>query len=106
MASGVVVPEVIRLRRELDDMLHRIRSARQIRPPIIRCPRCGRVGPRAEPDVSVRAMLIALRRFGVVSTADKKAFEKRWSAYRAPNGLDIYGDAVAAPPSARSCAHG
>ena len=57
---------MIALRDELDAMLHRIRSERHIRTPVIRCRRCGRVGPAAEPDVTVRAMIFSLGRFGVV----------------------------------------
>jgi len=50
-------------------------------------------------------MLIALCRFGIVSIGDEKVLEKRWAGYRATNGLDIYGNAVAAPGLAPNCAH-
>jgi hypothetical protein len=98
--------ELVGLRDELDAMLHRIRSEKQIRPPVIRCPRCGHVGEAAEPDVTVRAMILSLARFAIAPAADVKALEKRWAAYRKQNGLDICGKA-AEPPRAGNpaCAH-
>ncbi len=60
---------IVELRDNLDAMLQRIRSERHIRPPILRCPRCGHVGEGAEPHVSVRAMILSLARFGI--TADE-----------------------------------
>jgi hypothetical protein len=88
-------PEIIALRDVLDAMLHKIRSDRKIRPPVIRCRSCGHVGPGAEPDVSVRATIIALGRFRLVSGEDVKALEKGWAAYRQANGLDLHGKPAA-----------
>lgn len=59
--------EIISLRDELDAMLNRIRADPKIRTPIITCPQCGIAGPAAEPQVSVRAMILALGRFGITS---------------------------------------
>jgi hypothetical protein len=89
--------ELVGLRDELDAMLHRIRSERQIRPPLIRCRECGCVGEAAEPRVTVRAMILSLARFGVAPAEEVKVLEKRWAAYRKQNGLDLYGK-TAAPP--------
>jgi hypothetical protein len=95
--------ELIELRDELDTMLHRIRAERHIRPPVIRCPQCGHVGEAAEPDVSVRAMILSLRRFGMAPAEHVKMLEKRWATYRKQNGLDLYGKtsepAVAGAPA-------
>ena len=98
--------ELIELRDELDTMLHRIRAERHIRPPVIRCPQCGHVGEAAEPDVSVRAMILSLRRFGMAPAEHVKMLEKRWATYRKQNGLDLYGK-TAEPAEAGSpaCAH-
>ena len=89
--AGLSLSEFIKLRDDLDAMLHRIRSDRNIRTPIIRCPSCGHVGPATEPDVSVRAAIIALGRFGIASAEEVKAIEKRWAVYRQANGLDLHG---------------
>src|SRR5215472_11563922 len=66
-SPALSLTEMIALRDEFDVMLHHIRSTRPIRTPLIRCPRCGHVGPAAEPDVSARSMIITLGRFGIVS---------------------------------------
>lgn len=74
--AGLPLDEVIALRDQVDGMLHRIRSERHLHPPIIRCVRCGCVGEAAEPDVSVRALLLSLGRFGIASAEEVKAVEK------------------------------
>jgi hypothetical protein len=98
--------QMVELAGELDLMLHRIRSVRQIRTPIIRCRRCGRVGPAAEPDVTVRAMILSLGRFDIASAEQVKELEKRWAAHRRLKGLDLHGKLVdPAMASTRLCAH-
>ena len=97
--------EMIALRDELDAMLHRIRSERHIRTPVIRCRRCGRVGPAAEPDVTVRAMIFSLGRFGIVPDDAMKALDKRWAAHRKQHGLDLYGKPAAIAGGAAACGH-
>ena len=102
--AGLPWSRLIELRDELDTMLHRIRAERHIRPPVTRCPRCGHVGEAAEPDVSVRAMILALGRFGMAPAGRVQALEKRWAAYRKQNGLDLDGKAKPAEAGPR-CAH-
>jgi hypothetical protein len=94
--------DLIELRDELDAVLHHIRDERHIRPPVIRCPRCGHVGEAADPDVTVRAMILSLGRFDITSPEQVKALEKRWAAYQRQNGLDLYGKTAAGAPV---CAH-
>src|ERR1035438_3957277 len=88
---GLPFAALIELRDELDTMLHRIRAERHIRPPVIKCRRCGHVGEAAEPDVTVRAVILSVSRFGLAPAEDVKPLEKRWAAYRKQNGLDLYG---------------
>ena len=98
--------EIIGLAGELDAMLHQIRSDRHIRTPIIRCRKCGYEGPAAEPDVTVRAMIFSLGRFGIVPMEEMKAFDKRWAAHRKQYGLDLYGKRLeAANVWAIGCKH-
>jgi len=85
---------LIELRDSLDTMLHRIRSERQISSPVFTCPRCGLRGPMAEPQVSVRAMILAGGRFGIAPHAKTKALEREWSRYRDQQGLDLYGKSL------------
>jgi hypothetical protein len=84
-------PKLIELRDEFDTMLHKIRAERHIRSPVIKCSRCGHVGEAAEPDVTLRAMILSLGRFGIAPADQVKALDKRWAAHRKQNGLDLYG---------------
>src|ERR1039457_4973801 len=79
---GLPFAELIELRDELDTMLHRIRAERHIRPPVIRCPRCGHVGEAAEPDVTVRAMILSLGRFNMAPAEQVRTLGKRCSSGR------------------------
>jgi hypothetical protein len=98
--------ERIALRDELDAMLHRIRVERHIRPQVVTCRRCGHMGPAAGPDVSVRAMILLLGRFGIAPAELVKALEKCGGAYRMENGIGPHGkiaDSAAAEGS--GCGH-
>ena len=100
------LPELIELRNEFDAMLHRVRSARHLHTPVIRCRRCGHIGPAAEPEISVRSMIIALGRFGIASAEEAKALEKCWAAHRKAHALDLHGKpAVPATASTALCGH-
>jgi hypothetical protein len=103
--AGLSLSEIIKLRDDLDAMLHRIRSERNIRTPIIRCPSCGHVGPAMEPDVSVRAAIIALARFGIASAEEVRAIEKRWAVHRNSNELDLHGKIAVPSASKGPCGH-
>jgi len=52
---GVSMPTLISLRDELDGMLQRIRTGRNIQTPIITCRRFGTTGRAAEPHVSLNS---------------------------------------------------
>jgi hypothetical protein len=101
--EGMSIPALIGLRDELDGTLHRIRTGRNIKTPIITCRRCGRTGPAAEPHVSVCALILALARFEIASKDQTRALEKEWAAYRKQHRLDIAGKASAGVPE--SCSH-
>jgi hypothetical protein len=103
---GLAFAGLIELRDELGTMLHRIRAERHIRPPVIKCQQCGYVGEAAEPDVTVRAMILSAGRFGMAPAEEVKTLEKRWAAYRKQSGLDLYGKpAKQAAAGAPRCAH-
>ena len=83
--------QVFALRDRLDSMLHEIRFSRGIRPPTMWCPVCNRRTQQAEPSVSVRALIFALGRFGIVTPAEVKPLEKRWAKHRKESKLDRNG---------------
>ena len=84
-------PAIIALRDQLQRTLDGVRTSRGIRPVTLRCPECGRVGPAAEPSISVRALLLALRRFGIESHERVRSLEHEWARHRATHDLDLYG---------------
>jgi hypothetical protein len=94
----VSMPALINLRHELDGMLQRIRTDRNIQTPIITCRRCGTTGPAAEPHVSVRALILAVARFGIASKDQTHALEKAWAEYRKQHQLDIKGKTLSRVP--------
>jgi hypothetical protein len=89
--EGLSMRALIGLRDELDGMLHRIRASRNFRTPMVTCRRCGLTGPGAEPHVSVRALILALARFGISSKEQARALKKAWAEYRKQRRLDVEG---------------
>ena len=83
--------QVILLRDRLDAMLQEIRSSRGIRPPTMWCPACNQRAQQAPPSVSVRALIFALGRFGIVPLVEARSLEKRWAKHRKQNSLDRNG---------------
>jgi len=83
--------QVIALRDRLDAMLKDIRFSRGIQPPTMWCPVCNQRTQQAAPSVSVRALILALSRFGIVGAVEVKSLEKRWATHRKENGLDRNG---------------
>jgi hypothetical protein len=79
------------LRDRQDAMLQAIRSERKIYSPIMKCSKCHWEGRMAPPKVSVRALILALARFGIAQPGVAKKLEKEWSLYRKQNQLDLYG---------------
>ena len=92
---------LIELRNRQDTMLQAIRSGKKILSPIMKCSKCRWEGRMAPPKVSVRALILALARFGIAQPEEAKKLEKEWSLYRNQNQLDHYGNRQ--PSSSRNC---
>ena len=84
---------VIDLRDQLQRSLEHILTSRGIKPATVRCPQCGQGAPGMPPAISVRAVLLALRRFGIEPNDRVRQLEKEWSRHRARLRLDLYGRA-------------
>lgn len=82
---------IISLRDALQAELEHYRKQRGIVPAVLRCRHCGELAPGAPPKISVRAMLIAVRRFGIAPEDDARQMERDWAHCRAERGLDLYG---------------
>ena len=96
-------PDVITLTERLDAMLQTIRREQNILPPMMTCPQCKTRHRAAASRVSVRAMLLALGRFGIAGSDEVRTLEKGWKKYREDNALDLYGKKVAEAPPSSSC---
>jgi hypothetical protein len=81
----------IELRDQLDAMLMALRTQRRIVPPLIFCPTCKTRHRAGFLRVSVRALILAVRRFGIASHEEVRACEKLWKQYRRQQQLDLYG---------------
>ena len=88
------VVELIQLRDRLDGMLQTIRFERGIRTPKMRCSKCGTHDHASHPEVSVRAMILSLGRFGIASAEETRNLEKAWRRFRRDEQLDLYGQKV------------
>lgn len=84
---------VIDLRDQLQRGLEHILTSRGIKPATVRCSHCGHVAPGTPPAISVRAVLLALRRFGIEPEDRVRQLDKEWSRHRALLRLDLYGRA-------------
>ena len=82
---------VVTLRDQLQRSLERILTSRGVKPATVRCSHCGHVAPGMPPAISVCALLLALRRFGIEPEDRVRQLDKEWSRYRALLRLDLYG---------------
>ena len=83
--------EVILLRTRLDGLLRKIRTERNILPAMMWCSTCNARVRSADPRVSVRAMILALGRFGITTKEQTRKQERAWAKHRRECGLDLYG---------------
>lgn len=86
--------ERIELCGRLEAQLDQLRWEREIQPKIGWCENCGDWHWAAGPRISVRAMILSLGRFGILSVEETKGVEKQWKKYRQEHGLDLYGQVV------------
>mgnify|MGYP001617483957 CR=1 FL=1 len=85
---------IIALRGQLQRRLEDVLVSRGIKPARVRCFHCGHVGPGAPPDLTVRAVLLALQRFGIESEDAVRRLDKAWGKHRALQQLDRRGQRV------------
>lgn len=93
---------LIELRDRQDARFQVIRLERNVLSPIMKCPKCHEEGRMAPPKVPVRALILALARFGIAQPEEVRKLEKGWTLYRKQNQLDLYGKRQQSP--ATTCA--
>lgn len=84
---------------QIFEVRRQLRHRRGIRPPLTRCPRCGRQSRSELKGVSIRSALYVLKGQGIVTDAEFKALDKRWKKHRKAHALDVYGLPRVDPPS-------
>ena len=85
---------IIALRDQLQAMVEEIIVRRGIKRARVRCLHCGHVGPGAPPVISVRAVILALHRFGIEREEAVDSLDKAWAKHRAQEQLDLRGQHV------------
>jgi hypothetical protein len=92
--------EIIALRSQLQRRLVDTLVSQGITPARVRCSHCGHVGPGAPPVITVRAVLLALKRFAIESEDAVRKLDKAWAKHRSLHQLDMLGQRVEAHPLA------
>ncbi len=87
--------EWISLRDRLDGVLQGIRKSRNLKPVTCStlCPCCGKPMVQGAGSVSVRAAILAVKRFKIAPEDEVKLVERGWNKYRKQTGIDLYGRA-------------
>ncbi len=85
--------ELIALRDRLEETLRYIRKSRNLKPVKTStvCPKCGKQLVQGGGPVSVRAAILAVKRFGIAPDEEVKSMERGWSKYRKETAVDLYG---------------
>jgi hypothetical protein len=76
--------------REMTEQRRRIKELRNIKPSSGTCKTCG--GNLVLPSISIRSVLFALLKIGVIDDDHFKRLERDWKKHRKMNGLDAYGN--------------
>ena len=65
--------------------------AREIKPPMTTCFKCGNHARSGYPKISVRSLHFALKKINVISDDEFKEIERGWKRHQRENSLDAYG---------------
>ncbi len=95
--EAMSMDQLIELTGQLATKLQTLRNERNIKPAMMWCPKCQTRHRAAPPQVSVRATILALRRFGIADDETVKVLEKRWKKHRDEHQLDLYGAPAGTP---------
>ena len=76
--------------RQMTEQRQKIKESRNIKTSWGSCKSCG--GKLVLPQVSIRSVLFALRKMGVIDDDRLKNLDRDWNRHRKTNGLDAYGD--------------
>jgi len=84
--------QVIASLPRFDAQRARIWAVYNIRSPLVKCPYCGSRSRSELPRVSVRSLLFALEKSGIVPPDERKRLESDWFKCQKKNELDAWGN--------------
>ena len=89
--ANLTIPEQFKLVADLNNKLNHIRAERNIRPPMMLCPKCNERHRSKFMTISITAMYFALKRFEISTEIEFNKLKKNWEIYSKEYEFDIYG---------------
>jgi hypothetical protein len=90
-SSSMTWEEFAAFCQRMNDMRKQIRQSRGIKPPLIKCRKCGEISRSDIKGVSIRSGLFALKKYGIITETELKNLNRDWSRYQRKNRLNAYG---------------
>lgn len=86
--------EVSKICDDMQQLRDEIRERKNIKPMRIYCEDCGQYSEAVPPKISIRSLLFALRKAGVVTEEELKVLDRNWKQYKKENNLDLFGKKI------------
>jgi hypothetical protein len=91
-SSNLSIEQHFDLVNGLNKELRQIRTALNIQPPMMWCPKCQKRHRSKFTDVSITAMYYALKRFELCENDEFNMLLREWKKYSKSENIDIYGN--------------
>ncbi len=88
---GMPWGEVIAFCDRMTIMRKELALSKDIKPPMIKCPKCGTRARAAYPMISVRSLIFALQKVARVPDEELKDLDRDWKRYQRKHALNGYG---------------
>ena len=83
--------EVIAFCDRMTVMRNELAVSKGIKPPMIKCQKCGTRARAVYPTISIRSLIFALQKIGGIDDEELKQLDRAWKRHQRKNGLDGYG---------------
>jgi len=90
-SRGTSWDDVIEFCERMTILRKELAVARDIKFPMITCPKCGKRVRSGYPKISVRSLHFALQKINVITDDEFKEIERDWKRHQRENSLDAYG---------------
>ena len=88
---GMSWGDVIVFCDRMTTMRKELALSRDIKPPMIKCHKCGTRERGAYPTIGIRSLIFALQKIEAISDDELKEIDRDWKRYRRKNALNAYG---------------